>query len=153
MMRYCREPTFFRSYTNRTAPFVVIVSSINSPLYSLTVFLHNIIIKTIPKAYSHIENSFKLVKELDGRYLSNKFQLMSLDVVSLFTNVPIDYAMDCIKDHWRFISRDYYLPEEEFIKAVQFVLDSVFFVFDNVIYRQNYTGLLWVLRYLPSSRV
>ncbi|XP_018313144.1 uncharacterized protein [Mycetomoellerius zeteki] len=102
------------------------------------VFLHIIIIKTIPKADSHIENSFKLVKELDGRRLSDEFQLMSLDVVSLFTNVPIDYAMDCIKDHWRFISKDCSLPEEEFIKAVQFVLDSTFFVFDSVIYKQNY---------------
>ena len=50
--------------------------------------------------------------------------------------MSIDYAMDCIKDHWRFISRDCYLPKKEFIKAVQFVLDSTFFVFG--IYRQNY---------------
>jgi len=35
--------------------FRIIVFSINSPLYSLAVFLHNIIIKTIPKADSHIE--------------------------------------------------------------------------------------------------
>jgi len=56
-----------------------------------------------------------------------------MDIVSLFTNVPIDYAMNCIKDHWRFISRDCYLPEKKFIKAVQFVLDSIFFVFDNYI--------------------
>ena len=49
-------------------PFRIIVSSINSPLYSLAVFLHNIIIKTIPKAYSHIENSFKLGKVLDDRW-------------------------------------------------------------------------------------
>ena len=48
------------------------------------------------------------------------------------------FAIDCIKDHWQFISKDCCLPEEEFIKAVQFVLDSTFFVFDSVIYRQNY---------------
>jgi len=52
--------------------------------------------------------------------------------VSLFTNVLIDHAMKYIKDHWRFISRDCYLLEEEFIKEVKFVLDSIFFVFDNV---------------------
>ena len=88
-----------------------------------------------------MKNNFKLVKELDSRHLSDEFQLMSLDVVSLFTNVlivPIDYAMDCIKDHWRFISRDCCLLKEEFIKAVQFVLDSTSFVFNNVMYRQNY---------------
>ena len=42
------------------------------------------------------------------------------------------------KDHWRFISRDCCLSEEEFIKAIQFVLDSTFFVVDSVIYRQHY---------------
>ena len=45
--------------------------------------------------------------------------------------------MDCIKDHSRFIFKDCCLPEEEFIKAVQFVLDSTFCVFDSVMYRQN----------------
>ncbi|KYQ49979.1 hypothetical protein ALC60_10934 [Trachymyrmex zeteki] len=41
--------------------------------------------------------------------------------------------------HWRFIPRDCCLPEKEFIKAVQFVLDS-FFDFDSItsIYKQNY---------------
>jgi len=59
-------------------------------------FLHNIIIKTIPKADSHIKNSFELVKELDG--LSDEVKLMSIDIMSFFTNVPIDYAIDYIKD-------------------------------------------------------
>ena len=70
---------------------------------------------------------------------------MSLDVVSLFTNDPIDYAMDCIKNHWRFISKDCCLPVEEFIKAVQFVLDYTFFVFDSVICKQNYSYKLSIV--------
>jgi len=88
-----------------------------------------------------MENNFKLVEELDSRRLNDEFQLISLDVVSLFTNVlivPIDYAMNCIKDHLWFISRDCCLLKEEFIKAIQFVLDSTSFVFNNVMYRQNY---------------
>jgi len=28
--------------------------------------------------------------------MSDEFQLMSLNIVTLLTNVPIDYAMDCI---------------------------------------------------------
>ena len=66
---------------------------------------------------------------------------MSLDVVSLFTNDPIDYAMDCIKNHWRFISKDCCLPVEEFIKAVQFVLDSII-LFLIVLYIGRITRLL-----------
>jgi len=64
-MGYFREPTLFRRYISRTAP--IIVSSINSLLYSLAIFLYNIVIKTISKTDNHIENSFKFVKELDDR--------------------------------------------------------------------------------------
>ena len=93
-MEYFREPTLFQRYKAiLPLSYIIIVSSINSSLYSLAVFLDNIIIKTIPKTDSHIENSFKFFKKLDDRYLSDEFQLMSLDVVTLFTNVPIDYAM------------------------------------------------------------
>ena len=70
----CDDGILTRAYAlpkihKQDCPFRIIVFSINSPLYSLAVFLHNIIIKTIPKADSHIENSFKLVKELDDRRL------------------------------------------------------------------------------------
>ena len=66
---------------------------------------------------------------------------------SLFINVPV--AMDCIKDHWQFISRDYYLLKKEFIKIIQFILNSTFFVFNSVIYRYNY-GTLISSPYLSS---
>jgi len=66
------DGTLPRAYARRKihkqdCPFRIIVSSINSPLYSLAMFLHNIIIKTIPKVDSHIKNSFELVKKLDDR--------------------------------------------------------------------------------------
>ena len=39
-------------------PLRVIVSSINSPLYFLFLFLHNIIVNSIAKAYNYIKNGF-----------------------------------------------------------------------------------------------
>jgi len=57
--------------------------------------------------------------------------------------------MDCIKDHWQFISRDCYLLKKEFIKIIQFVLNSTFFVFNSVMYRYNY-GTLISSPYLSS---
>jgi len=46
--------------------FGVIVSSINTPPHQLAAFLHNIIYDAIPRAHSHVANSFKLVKKLSG---------------------------------------------------------------------------------------
>ncbi|KYQ53742.1 hypothetical protein ALC60_07325 [Trachymyrmex zeteki] len=45
-------------------PLRIIVSSIDSPLYALATFLHNILFKTIPKADSYIKNSFQFVEKL-----------------------------------------------------------------------------------------
>lgn len=82
-------------------PLQNIVSSINSyltPLYELASFLHNIIYSSIPKTKSHISHSFHLVKNLTGKYIQDDYKLISLDVISLFTNVPTDLALDSIKE-------------------------------------------------------
>jgi len=44
----------------------IIILSIDSPLYSLASFLHNIIKDNVPKLSSHINNSIKLVEKLNG---------------------------------------------------------------------------------------
>ena len=65
------------------APLKIIVSSINSPLYSLSLFLH-FIIKNNNETRNQVENNFQLVDKLSGTYFEAGYQLASLDVVSLF---------------------------------------------------------------------
>jgi len=74
--------------------FKVIISSKDSPTYKLANFLHNIISKNISKLRSHIENSFQLTKELNGVTIDSDYDLISLDVISLFTNIPISLALE-----------------------------------------------------------
>jgi len=69
-------------------PFKIIISSVNSTLYSLAAFIHNIIAGSITNNTSHINNSFKLFKSLSGLKISESDILISLDAVSLFTNIP-----------------------------------------------------------------
>jgi len=79
-------------------PFRLIVSSVNTPLYQLAVFLHKIMNKGFPTAYSFIENSFELMKKLKNVQLESDYKLISLDVVSLFTNIPIDFAIESVSN-------------------------------------------------------
>ncbi|XP_018374076.1 PREDICTED: uncharacterized protein LOC108768217 [Trachymyrmex cornetzi] len=83
-------------------------------------------------------NSFHLIEELKNIRIKDDFSLVSLDVVSLFTNVPLDIAIDCINEQWNCISRQCSIPREEFLEAVKLVLDSTFFVFDKKIYKQSF---------------
>jgi len=55
-------------------------------------FLHNIIKDNVSKLSSHIDNSFKLVENFNGFCLNNNYLLISLDAISLFTNIPLDLA-------------------------------------------------------------
>jgi len=94
--------------------------------------------KSFPIAPGHINNSFDLVDKLSNIIIDNDTNLISLDVVSLFTNVPIDLALSSVSSRWCFIREVCGLPECEFLNAVRFVLNSTFFVFNNIIYRKTF---------------
>ncbi|KYQ47789.1 hypothetical protein ALC60_13178 [Trachymyrmex zeteki] len=127
--RFIDEPTYRRLFTTDGVipraygltkihkdgnPLCVIVSSINSPLYCLSLFLHNII-----------------NDKLNGTRFDSQYVLASLDVVSLFTNIPVDLAANSIDRRWDYISAKTSISKQEFIIAVSFVLDSTFFAFNN----------------------
>ncbi|EFN72054.1 hypothetical protein EAG_00139, partial [Camponotus floridanus] len=66
-------------------PLRIIVSSVNSPLHSFATYFHNILYDNLPVANSHISNSFDLVTRLNHSFVDDHYNLISLDVVSLFT--------------------------------------------------------------------
>jgi len=75
-------------------PFRIIVSFVDSPLCALATFLQKTftISTSISLFQSHIEN-FKLVEKLTNTHIEDEFSFISLNVVPLFTNNPIDLAI------------------------------------------------------------
>lgn len=119
-------------------PFRIIISSVNTPLYRFAFFLHKIISDNIPPPNSHVNNSFDLCRDLSDLKLPDSHILISLDVVSLFTNIPLDLALDSVSDRWRFIENKSAIPKKEFLSALRFVLSSTFFSFNNATYKQTF---------------
>jgi len=119
-------------------PLRIIVSSSGSPLHNLALFLHQILIKSLPSHFSHVKNSLQLKKLLADVYIPDDCCLVSFDVVSLFTNVPTDMALEIINEKWHYIEAHTTLPLSEFILAIKLVLESTFFHFDNTIYKQTF---------------
>lgn len=64
--------------------------------------------------------------------------LISLDVISLFTNVPINMAIKSLKKRWYHIKNNTNIPKKAFLSAVSFVLSSTVFLFNNRFYKQTY---------------
>ncbi|KMQ83928.1 reverse transcriptase [Lasius niger] len=119
-------------------PLRLIVSSLNSPLYQLASFLHRTMLKSFPKANSYISNSFDLMNRISNLCIDDDYDLISLDVISVFTNIPTEIAMDSVSSRWNYTSHNCIIPKTEFLLAVKLVLNSTFFTFNNNIYQQTF---------------
>jgi len=105
-------------------------------LNSFANYLRNILHNSIPLAKSYVKNSFLLYNTLSGVKIPEKHIFLSLDVKSLFTNIPVELILEGISNKWQYIQNETKISKNEFIIAVQFILDSTYFTFENVIYKQ-----------------
>lgn len=64
--------------------------------------------------------------------------MISLDVKSLFTNVPKSLVILAIKERWKDISPNTTFSLDQFLYAIEFIIDSTYFTFDNEYYEQIY---------------
>ncbi|XP_018306455.1 uncharacterized protein [Mycetomoellerius zeteki] len=119
-------------------PLRIIISSTGSPLHNLATFLYKILVTSLPPVKGFIRNSFQLAKNIDKLKISNDDTLFSLDVVSLFTNVPVDLVLDGINKRWHLIRTNTCLSRTEFLNATKLILDSTFFTFNDKYYRQSF---------------
>jgi len=63
---------------------------------------------------------------LNGTSINEEYDLISLDVVSMFIN-PINLALESVSRRWDQIKGGTNIPKGEFINAVKIILDSTFF--------------------------
>jgi len=116
-------------------PFRLIVSSINTALYSLATYLQDIISNSLEHTNSYIANSFDLYDSLSDMKIRDNDVLISLDITSLFTNVPLDLAIEGISKRWPSIQQKTKITMNEFVSAIKFILTSSYFTFNNLIYK------------------
>jgi len=79
-----------------------------------------------------------LTEKLNNVNISDKHVLISLDVISLFTNIPLDLAIESVSKRWDYIASGCSIPREEFLCALRLIFDSTYFQFDGTIYKQNF---------------
>lgn len=117
-------------------PLRPIVSNIDSPTYNLSKFLANILKNITTKNNHYIKDSFEFKKFIDNISVPTNHKLVSFDVISLFTNIPTDLAIKCIQDRWIEISEYTTIPLELFLDAIKICLNSTYFTFDTIFYKQ-----------------
>ncbi|XP_071653548.1 uncharacterized protein [Temnothorax longispinosus] len=118
------------------SPLRIIVSTLGSPLYNMANFLHNILVKSVPKPESYIKDGWSFVELIRDVRIEDDDVLISLDVTSLFTNIPKDLVLQAIKNRWNHVSNKTKLSLPQFLSAVDLILSSTSFSFNGQIYEQ-----------------
>lgn len=117
-------------------PIRVIVSSINSPTHKFAKVIAEVLKKYIPQPKSYVKNSLEVKKLIDNIKIPVGYSLVSLDVVSLFNNVPSDLVIKSIRKRWKFLQNKISLSCEEFLEGIEFLMNTTFFQFNNNYYKQ-----------------
>lgn len=117
-------------------PIRPIVASIDSATYNLSKMYSDILKNVTGKTNRSVLNSTELVKKLRRVRLPENYKLISLDVVSLFTNIPSELVISAIHRKWPKIQKFTTLPKHEFIAGLNLVLDECCFQFDGTFYKQ-----------------
>ena len=118
-------------------PLRPILSMTNSPTYNLAKWLANLL-KPVQEAVSHyvVKDSFQFVNEVRNLDLSHTV-MASLDISSLFTQVPLLETVDMITDLLDLHDIDIGLPTDLLRELILLCTKDVSFSFNNEIYVQH----------------
>ena len=115
-------------------PLRPIVSSINSYNYNLASYLCALLIPFIRTAY-YTKDSFTFIKDIQEVSTQDSF-MVSYDVCSLFTNIPLSEAIDIAVKLILENKKDLKFSENELTKLFRFVMTQTHFYFDGKIFDQ-----------------
>ena len=79
-------------------PDVPLKPIVASPTYNLVKYLAEILKPFVGKSEHYVVNSKKFITKIEQTKLDEDEILVSFDVVSLFTNVPVDEACNIAKE-------------------------------------------------------
>ncbi|KAG8239996.1 hypothetical protein J437_LFUL016512 [Ladona fulva] len=91
-------PPLRTSKSSQGIPLRTIVNGINSPTYLLARYLSKMLTPLIGESNRAVKNSAEFVTTLKQLKLDNGDMLVSFDVVSLFTKVPIQECLSLIEE-------------------------------------------------------
>lgn len=119
-------------------PVRPITSACAAPGFKLAKIFTEILTNVFPEDGYHIRNSVQFVKKLALIQLDQYETMISFDVVSMFTNIPIDHMICLIRKRADIIFSLYKIPFLLFKKIFLFLLkDCAVFAWNEKVYQQQ----------------
>ena len=122
------------------SPLRPIVSAIGSPTYKIAKFVTSIISPLMGNTSSYVKNSKHFSEMISSETVAGNEVMVSFDVKSLFTNVPIEHALEVI--HQRLLEDETLedrtqLTAEQVTLLLGICLRTTYFVYQNQFYEQT----------------
>lgn len=120
-------------------PVRPIVSSINSITYNLSHHLAEILASSFAERTEYnVKDTFTFVNSVSDLVLPDNYVLISLDVVSLFTNIPHELILKILEQNWELIEHHCSFSKNSFLESMKFILEKSYFTFNNKFYLQTF---------------
>ena len=118
-------------------PIRPIISSVGSVTYRLSKWLVKLLSPFVGSiSSSNIKHNVDLVEKLNNLNINYPFKMISFDVVSLFTKVPVDDLLEYLSE---FLSNfDLELPTESIIELIKLCICDSVFTFEDKFYVQKF---------------
>ena len=121
-------------------PLRPIVSFVNSPTYNVSRYLARVLSPVVGNTDNTVKNSQHFAEFIRGETLDADQMLVSFDVVSLFTKIPVDLAIKVARNRLRYDDSNLWqrtsLPLEDITVLLSFCLNTTQFVFEGTYYKQ-----------------
>ena len=119
---------------NGLPPFHPILSAIDTPTYKLAKFLLKFLTPSAANEYTVID-SIHFAEEIYQQY--SNLHMASLDVDSLFTNIPLDETIDiCVDNLYNDNKNPPNIIKHDFRNLLNIATKESFFMFNNKYYKQ-----------------
>ena len=121
---------------NKVRPIVDYTGSIG---YNTSRALADILAPLVGKTEHHVENSKRLADDLAQVYIEEGEIFNSHDVVSLFTNTPVDRSLEVIKQRLlqdKTLKQRTLFSVDDIMELLRFTLTTTYFSFRGKIYQQ-----------------
>ena len=127
-------PKVNKTVVNNTPKFRPILSAINTPTYLLAKYLNPILSLLRTNEFT-VENSFGFTEEVVN--YDHYLYMASLDVESLFTNIPLEETIKNCVNH--LFSNNFHgvkLSRKDLYELLKLATTESSFIFDNKLYKQ-----------------
>ena len=123
-----------------------IVSFCGSPTYQLSMYLTTILQPLTDKSRRKLQSTEDFINATKTVQIPDDYKLVSFDVKSLFTSIPLQLALQCTETAILQSTDPLPLPTEDIMDLLNLCLTSTYFQYNGKHY--SYTVQLWGFQFL-----